>query len=109
LEYVCELRGLHGRRGPGTLTALEILGLDRDPVARNAGVDGLGQCQPALGGVAAEQPRGMPCELPSLRPPVLDQGVEAFGIEVGKFGAKLAHVARCARLFLTFFLLRFYL
>ena len=107
MSYVSRIVWL-GRWGAAGLWLVQPVGLDRDPVAIDAGIDGLWHGEPASLCSRAEQPGGVPGDLPVLCPAVLDQRCEPFVVEIGKLSLEVRKITRW-RVFLLFFLLRFYL
>lgn len=89
----------------------QIFGFDGYPVPGDARIDGSGERHAASRGVGDEQLGGMAGELPALRAAMLDDGLNALGIEFGKSGFEVGKVAhsRLGRVFLVFFLSRYLL
>ena len=89
------------------LLAGEVVGFHGQPVPRDARIDGIGDRQAAGRGILAEEASGKAGQLPALGAAVLDDGFEAFGIEIGKFGLELVQIhhtrfLRVRELFLIF-------
>lgn len=90
------------------LASLEPVGLDSDPVAGNARIDGLGQRYPGLGRVGLEQTSGVGSELGLLGATVLDERFDTLSVQFGKLDLEGLKIGKRRRrgIFL-FFLFRY--